>query len=91
MKFNWLTTGDLNPATKRVCIELEYRLRPKITKFLLARIDGEDCGDLSCFHFDVDLDNKWVWIGKKTPKEYIEKVKDDFDNEINGSPLFSVA
>ncbi len=71
---------------------MEYRLRPKIMKFLLSKLDGDFPGDFSCFHFDVDVKNQWVWISKKTPQNYIEKIKADFDQEINGgSTLFSVA
>ncbi|MEM7485537.1 MAG: hypothetical protein AAF348_10045 [Bacteroidota bacterium] len=91
MKFNWVISGDTNPTVKKVCIDLEYRLRPRITKFLLSRLDSEQLDDFSCFHFDVDIKNQWVWISEKTPNDYIEKIKTDFDNEINGSALFSVA
>ncbi|MDC6366707.1 MULTISPECIES: hypothetical protein [Flavobacteriaceae] len=91
MKFNWLISGDTNPAVKKACIDLEYHLRPKITKFLLSKLDSECCGDFSCFHFDVDMDNQWVSISEKTPKEYIDKLQAEFHQAINGSPFFSVA
>ncbi|WP_228235148.1 hypothetical protein [Allomuricauda sp. M10] len=91
MHFNWLISGDNNPATKRACIDMEYSLRPRITRFLLKKIDGECCGDFSCFHFDVDLKRKWVWISEKTPRECIKKILPDFDIEINGSVVPSVA
>ncbi|MCL6272549.1 hypothetical protein M3P19_00935 [Muricauda sp. 2012CJ35-5] len=91
MKFNWVVAGTPDPEIKRACIDLEYRLRPKITKFLLSKLDSESCGDFSCFHFDVDFQKQWVWISTKTPEQYIELLKADFDREINGSPLFSVA
>jgi len=91
MHFNWLISGDNTPAIKRACIELEYSLRPKITKFLLKKNDGEFFGDFSSFHFDVDLKRKWVWISEKTPKEFIKKILPDFDIEINGSVVPSVA
>lgn len=91
VKFNWVISGDTNPTIKKVCIDLEYRLRPRITKFLLSRLDSECFGDFSSFHFDVDITNQWVWISEKTPQGYIDKIKTDFDNEINGSALFSVA
>ncbi|RIV46904.1 hypothetical protein [Flagellimonas pelagia] len=91
MHFNWLTSGDENLATKRACIDMEYSLRPKITRFLLKKIDGDFCSDFSCFYFDVDLKRKWVWISEKTPMEYIKKMLPDFDTEINGTNIFSVA
>lgn len=91
MKFNWLTSGDTNPALKKVCIDIEYQLRPKITKFLLARFDNDAFVDFSSFHFDVDVKNQWVWISEKTPKDFIDRIKEDFDKEINGTSFFSVA
>ncbi|WP_431163517.1 hypothetical protein [Flagellimonas beolgyonensis] len=66
---------------------MEYSLRPKITKFLLKKIDGDSLGDFSSFHFDVDLQKKWVWISEKTPMDIIQKILPDFDIEINGSNL----
>ena len=91
VKFNWVISGKTDPATKKVCIDLEYQLRPKITKFLLSKLDADCCGDFSCFHFDVDVENKWVTISKRTPQRFIDKVQRDFDTEINGSPFISVA
>jgi len=91
VKFNWLFSGDDNPAMKRTCIDLEYKLRPKITKFLLSKLDSDYSGDFSRFCFDVDVDRKWVSISDKTPKELISKIWADFDAAINGSPFPSVA
>lgn len=69
---------------------MEYSLRPKITKFLLKKIDGDSLGDFSSFHFDVDLQKRWVWISDKTPREIIQKILPDFDLEINGSNPYPV-
>ncbi|SHG89469.1 hypothetical protein [Flagellimonas flava] len=91
MTFNWLNPGTSDPATKKVCIDLEYRLRPRITRFLLSQFDGDHLLDFSNFYFDVDLKNEWIWISEQTPFDIIEKIKADFDREINGSRLFSVA
>lgn len=91
VKFNWLYSENASPAMKRACIDLEYSLRPRITKFLLTRVDGECCGDFSCYHFDVDVKRNWVWISEKTPKECIKKILPDFDIEINGASVPSVA
>lgn len=90
MKFNWVINGDTTPSIKKICIDLEYRLRPRITQFLLSRLDNELYGDFSAFHFDVDIKNQWVWISEKTPHNYIDRIRDDFDREINGSALFSM-
>lgn len=91
VNFNWVYSGNTDSAMKRACIDLEYSLRPRITKFLLTRVDGECCGDFSCYHFDVDVKRNWVWISEKTPKECIKKILPDFDTEINGAPIPSVA
>nr|WP_297919086.1 hypothetical protein [uncultured Allomuricauda sp.] len=90
VKFNWINRED-DTLTKKICIDLEYRLRPRITKFLLSQYDSDYLIDFSQFHFDVDLKNQWIWISEKTPQEYIDYIKEDFDIEINGSHLFSVA
>lgn len=91
MKFNWILSDHADSSAKRACIDMEYRLRPKITKFLLSKFDGDCCTDFSCFHFDLDMKNQWVWISDKTPADHIEKIRIDFDTEINGHELFSVA
>ncbi|MEM9077662.1 MAG: hypothetical protein AAGC43_11500 [Bacteroidota bacterium] len=90
MKFNWIIPVD-DTITKKVCIDLEYRLRPRITRFLLSQYDSDHLIDFSKFYFDVDLKNQWIWISEKTPQDYIERIKENFDIEINGSHLFSVA
>jgi len=91
MKFNWkFPAQEITDEFKKACIEFEYQLRPKITKFLLERIDTESCRDLTCFHFDVDINSQWVWIGTDTPQDFVEKIRVDFDNEINGNLNFSV-
>ncbi|MFT0716086.1 hypothetical protein [Flagellimonas lutimaris] len=89
MKFNWVFSGDDNPAMQRTCIDLEYSLRPRIMRFLLSRLDVDT--DFSTFHFDVNVDKKWVTISDKTPKKYIRKILPDFDQAINGTSFSSVA
>ncbi|MBA4746847.1 MAG: hypothetical protein H2058_16500 [Muricauda sp.] len=89
MTFNWVFSGDDNPAMQRICIDLEYSLRPRIMRFLLSRLDVDT--DFSCFHFNVDVDKKWVSISDKTPKEYVSKILTGFDQVINGSSFSSVA
>lgn len=90
MKFNWQFPGkEVSDELKKACIEFEYELRPKITKFLLKRLDTECCEDLTCFHFDVDISSEWIWIGKETPMEYTKKIKADFDSVINRNLNFS--
>ncbi len=74
---------------QRTCIDLEYSLRPRITRFLLSRLDVDT--DFSSFYFDVNMDKKWVYISEKTPIQYIHKLLPDFDLVINGGPFTSVA
>ena len=59
----------------------------------MSRLDAECCGNFSCFYFDVDLENKNVSISEKTPKDYIDQIRDDFEIEINGlrTSIFSAA
>ncbi|MBW8242722.1 hypothetical protein K1F50_07905 [Muricauda oceani] len=89
MKFNWVFSGDDNPAMQRTCIDLEYSLRPRIMRFLLSKLDVD--ADFSSFHFDVNVDKKWVSISENTPQEYIQKILPDFNQAINGSSFYSVA
>ncbi|WP_411031276.1 hypothetical protein [Spongiimicrobium sp. 3-5] len=83
MKFNWIGAKDSKNNIKKFCIELEYELRPKITRFLMSRLENECHGDFSSFHFDINMDTKQVTISDKTPKEYTKKIQSDFDMEIN--------
>ena len=83
MKFNRIFSKQTDQDQKKRCIELEYQLRLKITKFLMQRLEHECDGDFSCFCFDVDLSNNWVQISENTPKNYIVQIKEAFDIEIN--------
>jgi len=85
MKFNWIFHRPADEKLKRLCVELEYQLRPKITRFLLNRFDDESVTDFSCFHFEVDTATQWVRLSEKTPLKYRNLIQMDFDKEINGS------
>ena len=37
VKFNWINRED-DTLTKKICIDLEYRLRPRITKIGRAHV-----------------------------------------------------
>ena len=89
MTFNWVFSGDDNPALQRTCIDMEYSLRPRIMRFLLSKFDVD--ADFTNFYFDVNVDKQWVSISEKTPKEYAIKISPDFDQAINGSSFSSVA
>ncbi len=82
MTFNWILGQDDDPAHKKLCIDLEYHLRPRITRFLMARLERELQGDFSSFHFDVDLVRREVRISEKTPAKYVQRIAYDFMKEI---------
>ena len=83
MKFNWKSVDDVDDKVKKFYIDLEYKLRSKITHFLMARLEKECSGDFSCFYFDVDIDNKYVAIVRPTPLKYKRIIASEFDEEIN--------
>jgi len=80
--FNWILGPDADPAHQKLCIDLEYRLRPRITRFLMERLERELQGDFSSFHFDVDLERREVRISEKTPAKYVQRIARDFMKEI---------
>lgn len=82
MKFNWIIGQETDEKLHRFCIELEYRLRPRITKFLISRLDLESWADFTCFHFDIDLATKCVTLSDSTPRHYLQQIKSDFESEI---------
>ena len=83
MKFTWTSVNQVDERVKKLRIDLEYKLRPKITRFLMARLENECCGDFSCFYFDVDLEKMHVSIVRPTPLKYKRIIASDFDREIN--------
>ena len=83
MKFNWNSVNEVDDKVKKFCIDLEYKLRPKITHFLMARLEQECGGDFSCFYFDVDIENLYVSIARPTPIKYKRIIAREFDREIN--------
>lgn len=85
MHFNWIMNGDQNDVDKKSLIDLEYRLRPRITRFLMERLEQECSGDFSSFHFDVDMVSKEIRIADKTPQGLAIKVSEDFKNLISSN------
>lgn len=82
MTFNWITEGTPDPDLRKYCIELEYRLRPRITRFLMQHLEPELDGDFSDFHFDVDLHRREIRISDRTPSAYVNQVVREFMEEI---------
>jgi hypothetical protein len=83
VQFHWNSENHIDEDLYKFCVELEYKLRPKITRFLISRLDRECCGDFSCFHFNVDLYARQITIADKTPAKYTRRILKDFDLEIN--------
>lgn len=84
--FNWILERDSDTALQRRCVELEYRLRPRITRFLMERLERDLRGDFSGFYFDVDLVRQEIRISERTPAEYARRVADDFVMEFGLFP-----
>ncbi len=91
LNFNWIITDQVDQNLKKRCIELEYALRPKLTRFLLDRFENDCCGDFSCFHFDVEVATGNVSISRKTPWEFRRTAIRDFDLLINNTNPTKVA
>jgi hypothetical protein len=82
MKFNWNSVHEIDDSVWKFCIDLEYKLRPKITYFLMAHLENECCGDFSCFHFDVDLEKQKITIARPTPLKFKRRIAAEFDRFI---------
>lgn len=91
MKFNWIFSKDADQDQKKRCIDLEYQLRPRITRFLLEHFENEYGGDFSCFHFDVFVDTEKVTMGNNTPEKYLRLYSGEFDRIFNGIRKLTVA
>lgn len=83
MKFNWILSPKSDATINRYCIELEYKLRPKITKLLLARFEDDILEDFSDLYFDVDVARSNIRISDKTPPHLAKKISFDLDKAIN--------
>ena len=80
--FHWIFNGEQEELDKKELIDLEYQLRPRITRFIMDRIGFDCCEDYSCFHFDIDLDRREVRISDKTPEKYTTVLSVEFAREI---------
>ncbi len=83
MNFNWITERELDDSLRKFMIDLEYKLRPKITRFLMDRLEFECKGDFSSFSFDVDLKSQNIKISPTTPLPYFKKISSDFEREFH--------
>lgn len=83
MHFHWIFQEGQQLADQRFLIELEYRLRPRITRFLMDRLGMDCCEDFSCFHFEVDMVQREIRISDQTPERYTRLLCVDFQREIS--------
>ncbi|PQJ14502.1 hypothetical protein BST99_00910 [Aureicoccus marinus] len=63
MHFNWLTNLPKDQSFSRLAIELEYELRPRITRYLLRKFEQDFGDDFSSFYFDVDVNTSGCALG----------------------------
>lgn len=82
MNFNWITNKENTRGLDKNHLDIEYRLRSKITRYLLERVDNECAGDFSSFYFNVDMVHKKITISEKTPVALRVKLLPDFEKEI---------
>ena len=83
MTFQWQSENHIDEDLYKFCVELEFKLRPKITRFLINRLEKETGGEFSAFYFDIDLDAGSIAISGKTPALFRIRIEKDFDREIN--------
>ncbi len=83
MKFQWISGKRIDEELGKFCIELEYQLRPKITRFLIAHPDFEGLPDFSGFYFEIDMKLQQVIMNHVQPEILSSKLKRDFDRDVN--------
>lgn len=83
MRFRWTAGQGVGEAGYRFCLDLEYKLRSRITRFLIDRLDQEELPDFSNFIFDVDLCNSRVSLSPETRTLLDPHFCMAFDREIN--------
>jgi hypothetical protein len=83
--FHWIFKEDQQQVDQKELIDLEYHLRPRITRFIMDTM-GFDCyDDFSCFHFDLDMVKREIRISDKTPEEYVRLLQIGFRDEIGAN------
>ena len=85
MKFHWILKDEQGQVDQKELIELEYQLRPRITRYIMDTLGFDCCDDFSCFHFDVDMVRREIRISDKTPVEYSKLLSIGFRDEIGAN------
>lgn len=82
MRFNWITSLDTTNEMKKLCVDMEYRLREKISKFLIANWD-DLMDDFDKLVFDIDMATKEINISEDSPLYLKSIIQKDFYQEFN--------
>lgn len=85
MKFHWILKNEQDQVDQKELIELEYQLRPRITRYIMDTLGFDCCDDFSCFHFDVDMVRREIRISDKTPDKYSKLLRIGFRDEIGAN------
>ncbi|GMN10846.1 hypothetical protein MTsPCn9_29900 [Croceitalea sp. MTPC9] len=82
MRFNWIISFDVNDEMKKLCVDMEYLLREKISKFLISNWD-DLMDDFDKLVFDIDMVTKEITISDKSPLHITSIIQDKFYREFN--------
>jgi hypothetical protein len=82
MKFNWTISFDATDEMKRLCLDMEYLLREKISKFLISNWD-DLADDFDKLVFDIDMVTKEITISDNSPVYLKTIIADKFNQEFN--------
>jgi hypothetical protein len=82
MKFNWTISFDATDEMKKLCLDMEYLLREKISKFLISNWD-DLMEDFDKLVFDIDMVTKEITISPDSPLYLKNIIQEDFYREFN--------
>lgn len=85
MHFHWIFEDSQDQFDQKQLIELEYQLRPRITRFIMDTLGFDCCDDFSCFHFDLDMVRREIRISERTPEKYSKILRTGFQDEIGAN------
>ncbi len=82
MKFNWTISFDATDEMKKLCVDMEYLLREKISRFLISNWD-DLADDFDKLIFDIDMVTKEITISEDSPIYLKNIIQEDFHREFN--------
>lgn len=83
MRFRWTADQGISEAGYRFCVDLEYKLRSRITRFFIQHLGADESLDFSRFIFEVDLENSQIRLAPETRELLDPRFCMEFDREIN--------